>query len=44
MSLTNRLNAIVHILSDVLLDESEKQMKETSKTIIMETAPAKCNI
>jgi hypothetical protein len=44
MSLTNRLNDIVPLLSDVLLDESEKQMKKTSKTIIMETTPAKCNI
>jgi hypothetical protein len=33
MSLTNRLNDIVPILSDVLLDESEKQMKKTLKTI-----------
>jgi len=31
-------------LSDVWLDENEKQMKKTLKTIILETFPAKCDI
>jgi hypothetical protein len=40
----NRLNDIVPLLSEVWLDESDKQMKETLKTIILKTAPAKCDI
>jgi len=42
----NRLNNIVTLLGVVWLDESEKQRKKTvlSKTIILETVPAKCDI
>jgi len=40
----NRLNDIIPLLSDVWLDENEKQMKKTLKTIILETVPAKCDI
>ncbi len=36
--------AIVPLLSDPWLDESEKQMKKTLKTLILETVPAKCDI
>ena len=43
-SFANRLNDIVPLLSDVWLDESEKQMKKTLKTMILETVPAKCDI
>jgi hypothetical protein len=31
-------------LSDAWLNENEKQMKKTLKTIILETVPAKCDI
>ncbi len=41
---TNRLNDIIPLLSDVWLNESEKQMKKTIKTMILETVPAKCDI
>ena len=43
-SFANRLNDIVPLLSDTWLDESEKQMKKTLKTMILETVPAKCDI
>ena len=43
-SFANRLNDIVPLLSDAWLDESEKQMKKTLKTLILETVPAKCDI
>jgi len=43
-SFANRLNDIIPLLSDVWLDENEKQMKKTLKTIILETVPAKCDI
>jgi hypothetical protein len=35
---------IIPLLSDVWLDENEKEMKKTLKTIILETVPAKCDI
>ena len=37
-------NDIVPLLSDVWLDESEKQMKKALKTIILETVPGKSDI
>jgi len=40
---SNRLNDIVPLLNDVWLDESEKQMKKTLKTLVLETVPAKCD-
>ena len=43
-SFANRLNGIVPLLSDVWLDESEKQMRKTLKTIILETVLSKCDI
>ena len=43
-SFANRLNDNVPLLSDAWLDESEKQMKKTLKTLILETVPAKCDI
>ncbi len=43
-SFANRPNDIVPLLSDAWLDESEKQMKKTLKTLILETVPAKCDI
>jgi len=43
-SFANRLNDIIPLLSDVWLDENEKQMKKTLKTMILETVPAKCDI
>ncbi len=43
-SFANRLNDIVPLLSDAWLDESVKQMKKTSKTLILETVTAKCDI
>jgi hypothetical protein len=43
-SFANRLNGNVPLLSDIWLDGNEKQMKKTLKTIILETAPAKCDI
>jgi hypothetical protein len=43
-SFANILDDIVPVLSDVWLDESEKQMKKTMKTIILETGPTKCDI
>ncbi len=43
-SFANRLNDIVPLLSDAWLNESEKQMKKTLKTLILETVPAKCDI
>jgi hypothetical protein len=43
-SFANRLNDIVPLLSDAWFDESEKQMKKTLKTLILETVPAKCDI
>ena len=42
-SFTNRLNDIIPLLSDRWLDESEKQMKKTLKTKILEIVPAKCD-
>jgi len=42
-SFTNRLNDIIPLLSDSWLDESEKQMKKTLKTKILEIVPAKCD-
>jgi len=42
-SFANRLNDIIPLLSDVWLDENEKEMKKTLKTIILETVPAKCD-
>ncbi len=44
LSFANSLNDIVPLLSDVWFDESDRQMKETLKTIILETVPAKCDI
>ena len=41
---TNEDNDIIPLLSDVWLDENEKQMKKTLKTMILETVPAKCDI
>ena len=41
-SFVNRLNDIVPLLGDAWLDESEKQMKKTLKTKILEIIPAKC--
>jgi hypothetical protein len=43
-SFANRLNDIVSLLSDAWLNESEKQMKKTLKTLILETVTAKCDI
>ncbi len=40
---TNRLNDIIPLLCDRWLDESEKQMKKTLKTKILDTVPAKCD-
>ncbi len=40
-SFTNRLNDIIALLSDCWLDESEKQMKKTLKTKILDIVPAK---
>jgi hypothetical protein len=42
-SIAKRLNDIVPLLSDAWLDENEKQMKKTLKTLILETVPAKCD-
>ncbi len=42
-SFTNRLNGIIPLLSDSWLDESEKQMKKTLKTEILDIVPAKCD-
>jgi len=42
-SFANRLNDIIPFLSDGWLDESEKQMKKTLKTKILEIVPAKCD-
>jgi hypothetical protein len=42
-SFANRLNDIIPLLSDSWLDESEKQMKKTLKTKILEIVPAKCD-
>ncbi len=42
-SFTNRLNDIIPLLSDRWLDESEKQMKKTLKTKILDIVPAKCD-
>ncbi len=42
--ISNRLNDIIPLFSDVWLDENEKQMKKTLKTMILETVPAKCDI
>ena len=42
-SFTNRLNDIIPLLSDHWLDESEKQMKKTLKTKILDIVPAKCD-
>jgi hypothetical protein len=42
-SFANRLNDIIPLLSDVWLDENEKQMKKTLKTMILETLPVKCD-
>ncbi len=42
-SFTNRLNDIIPLLSDRWLDESEKQMKKTLKTKILDIFPAKCD-
>jgi hypothetical protein len=42
-SFTNRLYDIIPLLSDRWLDESEKQMKKTLKTKIMDIVPAKCD-
>jgi len=39
----NRLNDIVPLLSDAWLNESERQMKKTLKTLILETVPARCD-
>jgi len=40
----NLSNNIIPHLSDVWLNKSEKQMKKTLKTIILEEVPAKCDI
>ena len=42
-SFANRLNDIIPLLSDSWLDESEKLMKKTLKTKILEIVPAKCD-
>jgi hypothetical protein len=42
-SFTNRLNDIIPLLSDCWLYESEKQMKKTLKTKILDIVPAKCD-
>jgi hypothetical protein len=42
-SFTKRLNDIIPLLSDHWLDESEKQMKKTLKTKIVDIVPAKCD-
>jgi hypothetical protein len=42
-SFVNRLNDIVPLLGEVWLDGSEKQMKKTLKTKILEIIPAKCD-
>jgi hypothetical protein len=42
-SFTNRLNDIIPLLSDCWLDESEKQMKKTLKTKILDIVPPKCD-
>jgi len=42
-SFVNRLNDIVPFLVEVWLDESDKQMKKTLKTKILEKIPAKCD-
>ncbi len=42
-SFTNRLNDIIPLISDRWLDESEKQMKKTLKTKILDIVPAKCD-
>jgi len=43
-SFATRLNDSIPLLSDVWLDENEKQMKKTLKSMILETVPAKCDI
>ena len=40
-SFANRLNDIIPLLSDSWLDESEKLMKKTLKTKILDVVPAK---
>jgi hypothetical protein len=42
-SFANRLNDIIPLLSDTWLDESEKLMKRTLKSKILEIVPAKCD-
>ena len=37
------INDIIPLLSDCWLDESEKQMKKTLKTKILDIVPAKCD-
>ncbi len=42
-SFANRLNDIIPLLSDSWLDESERLMKKTLKSKILEIVPAKCD-